>query len=267
MKLSFSTVGCPNWTWAEITACASDLGFKGIELRGMGDDLSLRSVPVFQPDQIVNTAKTLEQKGLAISCVASNLLLNGADFDFEEARHTFELANGLGCRYIRVLGDAWGHPDPGTDENLVRQRLIDLAPPAFDAEVVLLVESNGVWAESSKLRRLIEDVNSPAVQVLWDIHHPYRFFGEAPEETFANIGKYVRHVHIKDSVMEAGKLRYKMLTYGDLPLEAMLSQLKRGGYQGYLSMEWVKRWNDELEEPGVAFAHYVYGLGKLMRQI
>lgn len=266
MRLSFSTVGCPNWTWAEITSCAVDLGFAGIELRGMGDDLSLQSIPIFRTESIANTAKSLERTGLAVSCVASNLLLSAETFDKEEARHTIDLARGLGCRYIRVLGDEWGQPNPETDENLVRQRLYALAPEAGSAGVVLLVESNGVWAQSKKLKQLIEDVNSPAVQVLWDLHHPFRFFGEAPEETYGNLGLYIRHVHVKDSVMTDGALVYKMLTYGDLPLVAMLSLLKRGGYDGFLSMEWVKRWNADLEEPGVAFAHYVYSIQKLLKQ-
>jgi fatty-acyl-CoA synthase len=267
LKLSFSTVGCPNWTWSEITSCAVDLGFAGIELRGMGDDLSLRSIPVFQPDHIANTANALRQKKLSISCVASNLFLFAPELDMKDVDHTIDLARGLGCPYIRVLGDEWGHPNDATDENLVRQRLTQLTPIAAEAGVILLVESNGVWAESAKLKKLIEDVNSPFVQVLWDMHHPFRYFGEAPGLTVKNLGPYIKHVHIKDSIVTDRTLQYKMLGYGDLPLADMLSLLKRSGYDGCLSMEWVKRWNAELEEPGVAFAHYAYCLGKMLRQI
>jgi fatty-acyl-CoA synthase len=199
--------------------------------------------------------------------VASNLLLCGAGLEEEDVRHTISLAHDLGCPYIRVLGDEWGHPNPDTDEGLVRRRLAEIAPQAESAGVVLLVETNGVWADSDKLKELILEINSPAVQVLWDMHHPYRYFGESPAKTYQNLGQYIKHVHIKDSVMEEKKLQYKMLTYGDLPLSDMLTQLKRGGYDGYTSMEWVKRWNADLEEPGVAFAHFTYSMGKLLRQI
>ncbi|MCL2004223.1 MAG: sugar phosphate isomerase/epimerase [Oscillospiraceae bacterium] len=267
MKLSFSTVGCPSWTWTEIVTCAADLGFAGIELRGMGDDLSLRSVPVFQPGRVEGTAKALQDKGLSISCLASNLYLFAQAFDMEDARHTIDLARSLHCPYIRVLGDAWGPPGSGIDGDLVKRRLTELAPLALDAGVTLLAETNGVWAETAKLKRLIEDVDSPAVRVLWDLHHPYRYFGEAPETVYRNLGPYIKHVHIKDSVMKNGKPLYKMLTYGDLPLAESLALLKEGGFDGYLSMEWVKRWNDELEEPGVAFAHFVYSAEHLLRRI
>ena len=36
MKLSFSTLGCPEWSWNEILATAKDMGFDGIEIRGVG---------------------------------------------------------------------------------------------------------------------------------------------------------------------------------------------------------------------------------------
>ena len=49
MKFSFSTVGCPNWLWSEITAAALDLGYDGIELRGLGADLFVPEIKIFQP--------------------------------------------------------------------------------------------------------------------------------------------------------------------------------------------------------------------------
>ena len=39
MKLSFSTLGCPDFTWSDITSMAKDFGFHGIELRGLGNDI------------------------------------------------------------------------------------------------------------------------------------------------------------------------------------------------------------------------------------
>jgi fatty-acyl-CoA synthase len=233
----------------------------------MGDDLSLRSISVFPPDHIERTAEELTKKDLVIPCLASNLFLFTRDFDHGDAKHTIEVAQGLRCPYIRVLGDEWGHPGNHIDETLVRQRLTELAPAAQNAGVTLLVESNGVWADSAKLKKLIENVNSPSVQVLWDVHHPYRWFGEAPETTVGNLGGSIKHVHIKDSVMIDKAPQYKMLGYGDLPLLDMLTRLKNIGYGGFLSMEWVKRWNAELEEPGVAFAHYAYSMNSLLRQI
>ena len=37
MKISFSTIACPDYSWVDIYSMAKDLGFDGIEIRGMGD--------------------------------------------------------------------------------------------------------------------------------------------------------------------------------------------------------------------------------------
>ena len=39
MKLSFSTLACHDFEWSDIYSMAKDLGFDGIEVRGLGDDI------------------------------------------------------------------------------------------------------------------------------------------------------------------------------------------------------------------------------------
>ena len=51
--------------------------------------------------------------------------------------------------------------------------------------------------------------------------------------------------------------------FGDLPLEETVGVLKAGGYDGFYSLEWVKRWDMSLEEPGIVFAHYANYMGTL----
>ena len=260
MKLSFSTVGCPNWSWADIVASAADLGYAGIEVRGVGDDLFRPDARVFQPDSAPKTRAELARHNLQISCLASDVLMHDPEQDCAATLGRYlALARGLGAPGIRVLGDTWGEPGAGVDAALVERRLRELAPLAREAGVELWVETNGVWADTARLLALLEAVDSPAVGVVWDIHHPYRYFGETPAQTAANIGRYARHVHVKDSVMGAdGKTAYKMFGYGDLPAADCLRELKALGYDGFLSMEWVKRWNHGLEDAGVVLPHFAY---------
>jgi hypothetical protein len=63
-------------------------------------------------------------------------------------------------------------------------------------------------------------------------------------------------VHLKDSKMVNGKPQYAMMGYGDLPIAACVSALEKAGYNGSYCLEWVKRWNINLEDPGIAFAQY-----------
>ena len=47
-----------------------------------------------------------------------------------------------------------------------------------------------------------------------------------------------------------------MLGDGDLPLHQMFDALLGIGYEGYVSLEWVKRWSEELSDAGVVFPRF-----------
>ena len=253
MKLSFSTLGCPGWTVEEMLAAAADLGYAGIEFRAIG-----------AAGDNEKTIRKLTEKGACIACLSTDVLLHEADeSNMEMAKDYILLAGEQNIPYLRVLGDRAPAPSKGAvDLALVQDRLCALAPLAAAGGVTLLVESNGVLADSARLKALIEAVDSRAVQVLWDLHHPARYFDETPEQTFAQIGQYIKHVHLKDAKMEDGVLTYKMLGYGDLPVKEAVALLKGIGYDGFYSLEWTKRWNMELEDAGIVFAQFSRAMQK-----
>ncbi len=262
MKTAFSTLGCPDFSWADIYTMAKDMGFNGIELRGLGDDIfTVRSKP-FVPTQIDNTVKKLESLGLEVPCISSGCCLKDREKETDNINEIVQylnLASSLKSSYIRILGDkdpAPGGEDP--DDEYIVSVLKKLSPLAKEANVTLLVETNGAYADTKRLKKLIDAVDSPYVAVLWDLQHPYRFFNESPEETYENIGQYVKYVHVKDSRVIEGKIMYFMMGDGDMPLREMLNLLKTKGYEGYVSLEWVKRWARDLAEAGIVFPQFAY---------
>ena len=116
--------------------------------------------------------------------------------------------------------------------------------------MLLLVETNGVYADTARLRDLLVRAESDSVGALWDMHHPYRFAGESPELTVQNLGVYIKYTHIKDSVMENGKVSYRLMGEGDLPVDAMMRALRSINYEGYVSLEWVKKYMPDLVQRG-----------------
>ena len=66
MKLSFSTLGCPRWTLKEIVATAKDLGFGGVEIRGIGDKINALEIPEFSDAEIEQTKEKIAQTGLLL---------------------------------------------------------------------------------------------------------------------------------------------------------------------------------------------------------
>ena len=56
--LSFSTLGCPQWSFEKIVQCAADNGYQGIEIRGIQDQLDLPKCPEFStPERIAATRR------------------------------------------------------------------------------------------------------------------------------------------------------------------------------------------------------------------
>jgi fatty-acyl-CoA synthase len=271
MKISFSTLSCPRWNWGEIAAAAHDLQYDGIEIRGVGKDISAPSVPEFGPGQLEKTMEKLRALSLSIPCLDSDCLLyqrENLERTALEVKTYVDLAHKLSSPYVRVFA-APPVPQPmgSVDEGFVRETAQEFADYAGSKGIMLLLETHGVWADSKKLNRLVESINSKSVGILWDVHHPYRHMKESVARSFDNIKDYVKHVHLKDSVAENGVIKYKMMGYGDMPVAEAISLLHDHGYQGYLSLEWVKRWYAELEEPGIVFYQYKEAITKMLDRL
>lgn len=258
MKLSFSTLGCPRWTFSEIISTAKDLCFDGIEIRGIGDTLNAPEIAEFADDKIESTKETLRKLNLSVPILTSAATLasdENAQASVFEACKYIELASRLGVPYIRVMGTGDPHISAGNFKmaaGLYRQ----ICSYGASLGVTPLIETNGALSSSEAMRRFLDRAESENSGVLWDVHHTVRFGEEKPVETFANIGHAVRHVHLKDSLMKAGKVKYQMMGYGDIPFESALALLNCIKYDGFVSLEWVKRWNPDLQEPGIVFAQY-----------
>ena len=207
MKIGFSTIACPDFSWADIYSMAKDLGFQGIEVRGLGEDIFAVNARPFTDARLPETVKKLEALGLEIPCLASGCgLKNKKDYDrnISEITQYVVLAKKLGTPFIRVLGDLRPEAEGEVDDKFVAGCLRLLGTIAQGFGVTLLVETNGVYADTKRLRALLDEVGMPSVQALWDMHHPYRYMGEEPEETVKNLGAYIQYVHVKDSVMGQG---------------------------------------------------------------
>jgi hypothetical protein len=53
--ISFSTLGCPAWTWKQILDQADRLGYAAIELRGVGSEMDLTKLAEFSPSRIADS--------------------------------------------------------------------------------------------------------------------------------------------------------------------------------------------------------------------
>ena len=259
MKLAFSTLGCPDFSWPDIYSMAKDLGFDGIEIRGLGDDIFAVKAKPFTDEQLPQTIEKLKSLNLEIPCLSSGCCLKYPDKEEENVAEITQyilLAAKLGTPFVRILADRNPESEGEVDDDVILKTIKRLIPIAEKNNVTLLIETNGVYSDTSRLYNLLNLAASDYVAALWDIHHPYRFAGESPGKTVQNLGAYIRYVHVKDSVVENGKICYKMMGEGDLPIHEAMMALDSINYEGCISLEWVKRWASDLSDAGIVFPQF-----------
>ena len=259
MKLSFSTGGWPDMVWQDFVSLATELRFAGIELYDLKSRVFADDEP-FSKERVASTVRKLAASGLSISCLDS--MCNMADpANFEdncaEIRRCIDTARLAGCPYIRTLGRAIMGVDDEAASKVVLYVLDAVLPYARQAGITILIETTGFFADTSRLLTILNHFADDHLAALWDIHHPYRFFGEKPEQTVQNLGAYIKHIHMKDSLMADGQVEYCLVGEGDLPMEDIINALRSINYEGFLSLECDPSCLNELGEAEIVFPHFV----------
>ena len=223
--------------------------------------MDLPARPEFAAGRLATTLRDLGALDLGIVSVDSSVALHVPEADerakaFEEARRYIDLAHRLRAPYIRVFGDK---VLPGISRDDTIARIVDglrtLGAFARDSGVTVLVESHGDFTDSRSLRAVLEGAGEAAA-LLWDAHHTVVSAKESPAETFGELGRFVRHTHLKDSRPSGDGVRYVLTGMGTVPVRDTVQVLARSGYTGYYCFEWEKAWHPELEEPEIALPHY-----------
>ena len=273
MKLSFSTLGCPNWSFDEIVQRAGQYSYDGVAFRGLGGQLDLTKVPEFLPSARADTRRRLKEAGLATSMVLTSAAMMIADPEQLEAalrlaESHIDIASDLECPSIRVFG---GQIPTGVSQAAAVRRTGDrlhrLGDYAAQRGVYVLIETHDDWVVTSRLRLAVEAAEHPNVGVLWDVHHPIRIAGESVAQAWTNVGPWVRGVDFKDSVTDfEARLGYRYVQIGDgeIPLKEALKILKAAGFDGWLTFEWEKLWHRDLADPSVAFPEFIVRIRALL---
>ncbi|MBO0860873.1 MAG: sugar phosphate isomerase/epimerase [Chloracidobacterium sp.] len=268
--IAFSTLGCPAWEWKTILDKAAQNGFAAIEMRGLVGEMDLPKSPQFIGAKLKESLKDLQALGLKISDLGSSTNMHEPDAakrarQMDEAKRFIELAHQLRAPYVRVFPNQMvkGEERKTTIDRIIAG-LRELGDQAKGSEVTIIVESHGEFATSPPLLEIIRGADHPNVAFLWDAHHTC-VAGESPAETFRQLGRYVRHTHLKDSRAPKGDekdRRYVLTGTGEVPVKETVKVLAEGAYKGYYCFEWEKKWHPEIEEPEIAIPHYA----KVMRQ-
>lgn len=268
--LAFSTLGCPDWTFEHAAEQAAQNGYAALEVRLLDGQI----VPSdLSPQRQKDIAATLERTGVSIIALGLSTRFSTPDVDERAAnltqlRRYIELAESMGVPMVRTFG---GNIESGSslDQAIdwVAQSLAAAAPFAEQHGVTVLLETHDAFCRGAEVARALQQVDSPAIAAVWDVHHPFRM-GESIEDTWRLIGPRVRHVHIKDAKLRPdGSWQLVLLGQGEVPCRDVLRLLAREGYQGYICAEWEKKWHPEIEEPELAMPQHAKTLRAWMQEI
>jgi sugar phosphate isomerase/epimerase len=272
MKLSFTTLGCPDWSLEQIASNGKAYGFEGVELRTHDDKNH------FSPDASAEEARTTAQmfrdKGVPVFSVMGYTRFahqDQAEVAKNQAlmRKLIGIAEAMGAPYIRTFAGklpAGAKLDPMLDQ--VVKALKPLADEAANRGVTIGIETHDDWCAGDVNIRLVNGINNKkGFGVIYDVANAINS-GEEWTKTYEKIKPHIVYCHAKDDYKNAeGKRVYVPFGAGTMPWFTILQTLKRDGYKSYFSFEWEKKWHPELDAPERVFPAYVQKMRAMWNEV
>jgi sugar phosphate isomerase/epimerase len=265
VKFAFSTLACPKWSIEEVIEHSTKMGYDGVELRLLNGQV----IDPVRDDQAVKGAVLLSRdQGLDVCALDTSCRLNQND-PLERARQIdalriwIELAHETHVPVLRIFGgevkpDVDPKPAPELEDTWMVEALGIVAIQAEQAGVTVALETHDAFSSGKRVGTILQQVDSPAIGVLWDSHHTFRC-GETTDEVLSLFKNHIAHVHIKDSqqIPNSDTVQYVLMGEGQVPVAEQLQKLSQIGYNGYISVEWEKLWHPELADPEIALPEYI----------
>src|ERR1700678_1808638 len=256
-RIAFSTLAFPDADLATAVSLGRSWGYAGVELRLIDGELIDPAMPA---ESRARVKRTLASAGLPAVAVDSSIRLTGDD-PGPELRQFLELASDWEAPLVRVFGGALRGAEPGRRARLeAAARVLEEAVPAAERlGVAIGVETHDAFSASAVVAELLALVDSAAVGAVWDSHHPYRV-GERAADVWSNLGPRILLAQVKDAGPDPARAdgwQLVLLGEGEVPVRDMLALLSDGGYRGWVSVEWEKRWHPEIAEPELALPQHL----------
>jgi sugar phosphate isomerase/epimerase len=253
-RIAFSTLAFPDASLASAVSLGRQWGYAGIELRLIDGELIDPSMPAADRARV---KRTVTEAGLPVVAVDSSIRLTGED-PGPDLRRFLELASDWEAPLVRVFGGtlAFDRSERHDQLRAAAQVLEDSVPLARRLGVAIGVETHDDFSASSVVAELLALTDPEWTGAVWDSHHPHRV-GETPADVYANLGRRILLAQVKDARRRSdGDWQLVLLGEGEVPVRQMIGLLAAGGYPGWISVEWEKRWHPEIEPPEIALPQH-----------
>ncbi len=267
MRLCYSNLACPEWTFENSVEVVQTYGLDGLEIRLFDGDVV---TPAISASARRRGEHALRHSGVKVAALDTSLVVTSPDRDLflADLAVMAEVAEQWGAPLLRLFG---GRLPPGPEpkrDNAIRRAaelLVAAEPVAWAHGVRLAVETHDDFSSARTLATLLGYARGSAGAV-YDSHHPHRM-GERPAEVLQALGHNIRHVHVKDAVRRPGRDEWQlvMMGQGEVPVRELLSLLPGTGYDGWVSLEFERKWHPELGRPEVALRPQIALLREWLR--
>ena len=160
MRLAFTERGWESFSFDRLTGLVKEAGFDGVELYDLfkREDFFLPGAPLNRY-MIASTMRSLRDSRIEIPCLDTSVDLTD-DLAVSRLTDMIALAGDMRVPYVSTECI----PDR---EDLVREKLRVLTEKAAASDVILLLKTRGIYADTARLKALLDDFASDSLGVLW----------------------------------------------------------------------------------------------------
>lgn len=271
MKLAGHTMGTPEYSLPEAIALFAKIGLEGIEIIIANDGYPCAIPEDATDEQVLEVKRMVEQAGLKVSGITPYLnLFNSLDEEerqkeCEGLKRVIEMAHLLDAPNIRIYGGKFveGETDPdGQKRAQLIKSMRECGETCKPYGIRLCMENHfGTMTTTAKITASIaQEIDHPNVGILYDQANIAFFPAEEYKEAIALQKDKIFYVHCKDLVYRNGvaeKPVFTMVSHineedrtvhsripgdGILDWKGILTELKGIGYDGWISLEYERRW-------------------------
>ncbi len=273
-KIAGHTMGTPEYTVFEAIELFRKIGLDGAEI--VIQDGYKSGLPTDCPEELLSQVKACaEANHIEIPCLTPyNSRFNALDEDVRQAEiagiaKVIDYCDYLGAKYIRIYGGNVAPGEEGDRWDEKHAKLVEsmrtLGDLAAKKGVTLVIENhfNTMTVSAKQSADTIKEINHPNVKILYDqANLTFTNNEDWPEATALQKG-LVGHMHVKDLVFKGGNKAFvgngdvshpdedsrnvitRIVGEGVIEWPDILRRMKADGYEGWLSLEYERRWHPD----------------------
>lgn len=271
MKIAGHTMGTPEYTVTEAIKLFHDIGIDGAEIV-VQDGYRSGISTACAKEELDEIKKCAEKNSIEICCLTPyNSYFNDLDdakrhAEIEGIEKVIDACEYVGAHFIRIYG---GNLVAGDTDHLPERRakLVEsmryLGEKAAAKDVTLVIENhfNTMCVSAKDSYSVIKEINHPNVKILYDQANLSFTENEGYEEAIAIQQDEVAYMHVKDLVFKEGvsfssdevshpeeskrNVYTRIVGEGVIAWPEILKLVREHGYDGWLSMEYERRWHPD----------------------